>query len=320
MKIVCKATFLAILDVVCIPATFLSGIWLYHLKRALHKMPFSRFVLRRIGIIPIRHHYYEPLVFPSDLRKPLDEDRSIVGVELNVKEQLENLSKFNFNEELQELPLKSNKSGSFYYLNDWFGPGDAEFLFNMVRTHKPASIVEIGAGFSTMMIREAITKNLKQDPSYLCEHKCIEPNENPWLEDTGAQVIRAKAETLGTHYFGDLRENDLLFVDSSHVIRPQGDVLYVYLELLGSLNKGVIVHVHDIFTPKDYLDRWILTESKLFNEQYLLEAFLAFNTDFKVIGSLNHLWHQHRESLESVCPILKKNPNHEPSSFWLIKN
>jgi hypothetical protein len=122
-------------------------------------------------------------------------------------------------------------------------------------------------------------------------------------------------------YFGKLERNDILFIDSSHVIRPQGDVLFEYLELLGSLKSGVIIHIHDIFTPRDYLERWVLDESKLYNEQYLMEAFLSYNDQFRIIGSLNHLWHHHRGKLGQVCPILlKQAPKYEPGSFWLVRN
>jgi len=75
-----------------------------------------------------------------------------------------------------------------------------------------------------------------------------------------------------------------LFIDSSHIIRPQGDVLFEYLEILPILNAGVFVHIHDIFTPKDYLSEWILDGKVFWNEQYLLEAFLSFNTCFKIMG------------------------------------
>ena len=118
----------------------------------------------------------------------------------------------------------------------------------------------------------------------------------------------------------ELDRNDILFIDSSHVIRPQGDVLFAYLELLGSLKSGVIIHIHDIFTPRDYLARWLLTESKLYNEQYLMEAFLSYNDQFRVIASLNHLWHHYPDQLGQVCPILRSEPDHEPVSFWLVRN
>ena len=106
------------------------------------------------------------------------------------------------------------------------------------------------------------------------------------------------------------------------MIRPQGDVLFEYLELLPTLNSGVIIHIHDIFTPKDYLDEW-LEASFFWNEQYLLEAFLTNNKNFRIIGATNYLMHKYYDYFSAKCPILKKQKKEgikrEPGSFWMIK-
>ena len=97
-------------------------------------------------------------------------------------------------------------------------------------------------------------------------------------------------------------------------------MLFEYLELLGTLNSGVIIHVHDIFTPRDYPEQWVLKDTRLWNEQYLLEAFLAYNSEFRVIGALNYLWHNCRAELARVCPVLAQEPDREPRSFWFVRN
>jgi hypothetical protein len=239
---------------------------------------------------------------------------------MNVSGQLALLEKFHFNEDLLALPLEPQKTHSFHYHNGNFESGDSEFLFNIIRHFKPANIIEIGSGHSTLMTMHAIERNRATDSSYSCNVKCIEPYEKPWLERTGAEVIRQKVETIDPNFFQVLGRNDVLFIDSSHIIRPQGDVLFEYLEILSTLKSGVLVHAHDIYTPKDYGDRAVLDESKLWNEQYLLESFLSFNNQFTVIGSLNHLWHHHREQLTRVCPILEQEPYRQPGSFWFVRN
>jgi len=109
----------------------------------------------------------------------------------------------------------------------------------------------------------------------------------PWLKDIGVELIREKVENIELDFFQQLEENDILFIDSSHIIRAQGDVLYEFLEILPSLKIGVFIHIHDIFKPRDYPNHWLLDKHLLWNEQYLLEAFLSNNSDFKIIGSLN---------------------------------
>lgn len=167
------------------------------------------------------------------------------------------------------------------------------------------------------MAIKATEQNRRDDPDYRCEHVCIEPYESPWLEDAGVSVVRRKVEDLEPSFFSGLQENDILFIDSSHVIRPRGDVLFEYLDLLPSLNKGVVVHIHDIFSPKNYLREWLQNEVRFWNEQYLLEAFLSHNDSWKIVGALNLLHHHHYAELKSVAPFL--TPGREPGSFYIQK-
>jgi len=126
-------------------------------------------------------------------------------------------------------------------------------------------------------------------------------------------------EDLKIDFFRHLEEDDIFFIDSSHIIRPQGDVLFEILEILPSLNNGVIVHIHDVFSPRDYLDEWI-SSHVLWNEQYLLEAFLTNNVQYKIIGAVNFLKHHYFELLAAKCPVLAKEHNSEPGSFWIQKS
>jgi hypothetical protein len=164
---------------------------------------------------------------------------------------------------------------------------------------------------------KAVRRNQEEDPACLCKHLCIEPFERPWLEKTGLSIIRKKVEDVGIDLFSELQENDILFIDSSHVIRPQGDVLFEYLELLPLLSPGVIVQIHDIFSPRDYPRRLIIDSVRFWNEQYLLEAFLTQNKNWEILGAINFLFNNFYEKLKSVAPTL--TPESEPSSFYIRK-
>jgi predicted O-methyltransferase YrrM len=248
----------------------------------------------------------------------------VPGIQLNTEAQLAILESFAFFEELSRFPFEAptgKTHRSFYYHNGAYGPGDAEYLYSMIRKFKPARFIEVGSGFSTLIAREAMAMNQKCDPGYRCEVTCIEPYEQPWLEDLGVTVVRRPVETTGSDLFATLGPNDILFIDSSHVIRPQGDVLYLYQEVLPLLRPGVFVHIHDVFTPKDYLDKWILDDVRLWNEQYLLEAFLTYNGQFRVTGALNYLAHHHRSELMEKCPAFAAEANkREPGAFWIQRN
>jgi hypothetical protein len=282
-----------------------------------HRLSNCRNALMKIGVFPIRDHYYEPQFDYRKIKQPFFMDRNLPGIDWNVAEQLKLLATFSFSHELARIPHEKPEALEFYLNNGTFESGDAEYWYQLIRSIKPRKVFEAGSGNSTLMAIKAIRRNHEEDPNYDCKLVCIEPYEIPWLEKTGVSVVRQKIEDLDVKFFSGLEENDILFIDSSHIIRPQGDVLFEYLELLPTLNKGIIVHVHDIFSPKNYLGRWLEDEVKFWNEQYLLEAFLSHNSSWKIIGALNYLHHNHYEKLKSVTPFL--TPDREPGSFYIQK-
>lgn len=311
--------FLAAVDLVTGLLAIPSGFVLKTIRMiGIQHLPFSKRVLWGIGVFPVRNHYYEPQFDPRTLKIPLTTARLLPGVNWDAKFQIELLSRFNFNDELEDLPLqKSEGKLEFYLNNENFGPGDAESWYNIIRYFKPKRIIEIGCGYSTLMAQRAIAKNRLESNSYACQHICIEPYEMQWLEQIGTEVIRTKVEETDSTLFQTLCENDILFIDSSHVIRPQGDVLAELLEILPQLKPGVIVHIHDIFSPHDYPVEWVCERVRLWNEQYLLEAFLTFNSKYKIIYALNFLHHFYYDELKSKCCFLSREC--EPASFYIQK-
>lgn len=308
-----------LMDIILIPLVFFSAVILYNVRRTgFTRLKICKKVLLKVGIMPIRNHYYEPLFDKRNLIKPLSDDRLLTGISWNIQEQISILNSFMYNEEMNSIPDSWKDDSTFHFNNGAFESGDAEYWYNIIRLKKPKKIIEIGSGNSTKMARLAIQNNKKEDAEYQCEHICIEPYEMPWLEKlSNIRVVREKVENVHKDIFRKLGFNDILFIDSSHMIRPQGDVLYEYLELLPTLNRGVIVHIHDIFSPKDYPEEWVIGEVRFWNEQYLLEAFLTSNSHWKIIGALNYLHHNNYESLRDKCPRL--TPDREPGSFYIQK-
>lgn len=312
-----------VVDWLIAPLVLLAAILMKLVRRlGIWRMPVARRIFNGIGIYPIRDHYYEPMYnYEKYLKHSLRDERKLPGLEMNEAVQLSWLEKFNFADELLRIPSSPTADGSYYYNNPNFPEGDAECLYSMIRLCKPKRIIEIGSGYSTLMARKAIEQNRLEDSAYQCLHQCIEPYEMQWLDGVkGIEVIRQKVEEVDQSLFRLLAGNDILFIDSSHVIRPQGDVLTECLEILPALNKGVLVHIHDIFTPCDYLDQWLLEEVKLWNEQYLLEAFLSCNPHFEIIAALCYLNRHHPDKMANKFPLLGKNQNQlVPGSFWIRK-
>ncbi|MGC8451452.1 MAG: class I SAM-dependent methyltransferase [Cylindrospermopsis raciborskii] len=309
---------LPFLDVLLVVLVYPAGYVLKCLRMAgVQRMPLSRMALLIMGVFPIRNHYYEPQFDYRDPKLDLSKDRNLCGINWNISGQIKFLEKLAFSHEILDIPAKKSASISFHFNNESFESGDAEYWYQIIRVLKPKRIIEVGSGYSTLMAIKATIKNQSEDSDYTCDHLCIEPYEMPWLETSGVSVIREKVENLELSFFDTLQENDILFIDSSHVIRPHGDVLFEYLQVLPSLNKGVVVHIHDIFSPKNYPSRFLKDEVKFWNEQYLLEAFLTHNDSWEVIGSLNYLHHNYYKNLKSVAPFL--SPEREPGSFYIRK-
>jgi len=278
-------------------------------------LPKCREYLKSVGVYPISDHYYQPLFQDSRLKRSLREPRHLPGIDWQIENQASFLNSLHFEDELISMNLneKVNDPLRFSLGNGGFESGDAEFLYQIIRHLKPQTIIEIGSGHSTKIAYEAVKKN-KTVTRAKTTHICIEPYEMPWLESLNVTVVRKLVEDCDFKLFENLESNDLLFIDSSHIIRPQGDVLTEYLEIIPRLKKGVVVHVHDIFSPRDYLDNWIRKNVLFWNEQYLLEALLTNTDKYEIIAALNYLHHEDYDSLKRVCPYLERH--REPGSFY----
>ena len=303
MKLRIKKVLFYLFDWVLLP---FSIIYLPLLKRIRKKgivnFPMHDWAFKKLGVFPIQDHYYEPR-FVFD--KYEETKQRNVHIHLNVQQQLAMLAQYKYIDELS-LPLN----------NPNFSQGDADLYYLIIRNTKPKRIIEIGSGFSTLIAVEAIKKNSEE--GVITQLTCIEPFEFTWLEDiNGIEVIRKKVEEMPLDFFGTLESGDILFIDSSHMIRTGNDVLFEYLYLLPVLKKGVLIHIHDIFTPNDYPQQWVKAEKRFWNEQYLLEAFLYYNDTFTVKFALNYLKHSHFNELKEVCKSISSTC--EPGSFWLEK-
>ena len=263
------------------------------------------------------NHYYEPTYSEADLPADTSGERSLPGLDLNEAGQLRLLEQLRYGPELLAIPDHAGE-GAFGYVNRMFGYGDAELYYSLIRLKKPRRIIEIGSGQSTLVALMAIDANRREDDGYDCAITCIEPYEAAWLERLGVEVVRERVEQVALSRFDALGDGDILFIDSSHVIRPHGDVLRELHEIVPRLKPGVLVQVHDIFTPRDYPELWLRNNRRLWNEQYLLESFLAFNSRFEVICAANWLKHNHFHAIAQACPVLGAHPQAEPGSFWFI--
>ncbi len=320
MKSLLKRLLFPIYDLVLIPFSYLYLPLLKQFRKfGVQNFPLHKKAFHRTGVFPLQDHYYEPqFTFPKSFNAS---SKRALHIDFRIEHQLRDLASLRYVDELNNLPKNKPKdqdpdSPSFYMDNGAFGAGDADMYYLMIRNRKPRRIIEIGSGFSTLLALEAVRKNKEEG----IETKliCIEPYETSWLDKCGEiQLLRKKLEEIDLSFFLQLEENDILFIDSSHIIQPDNDVLYEYLRLLPTLNTGVFIHIHDIFSPRNYRQEWITEEVRFWNEQYLLEAFLYYNHSFSVVFALNLLKNDHYQ--EASFTLRNLTPAAEPGSFWLKK-
>ena len=130
-------------------------------------------------------------------------------------------------------------------------------------------------------------------------------------------LIVSKVENVPIDVFLQLKENDILFIDSSHTVKIFGDVNYLFLNVIPQINPGVVIHVHDIFFPFDYLPHHFLRSrtKQIWQEQYLLHAFLMFNSEYEVLFSSGYLHSKYLKELKDLFPWY--HTDRFPSSFWM---
>ena len=172
MKFIFK--LLPLIDYLLSTPVWISA-WLLKLVRRIgvHRLPVCRRLLVRVGVFPIRNHYFEPQFDFRNKRQSLDEDRVLPGINWNLTEQLSLLKTFSFADELADLPLEKPDYLGFYLHNESFESGDAEYWYQLIRMMRPRRIIEVGSGHSTLMAIRAIRRNREDDPEYECEHVCI---------------------------------------------------------------------------------------------------------------------------------------------------
>ena len=269
-------------------------------------------------------HYYDPLPdFQNITAAQTRQYREHLSFDLNLAAQLDlqRVLSETAAAELQMIAADMTSKG-FPFDNAYFSKLDASIYYALIRYLKPATIIEIGCGFSTRIADMALKRNRTE--GYPGKLICIEPYPEARLTEFALEMelIRQPVQEVKLEMFQRLKDNDILFIDSSHVAKFQSDVCHEFLTILPTLAPGVWVHVHDIFFPADYPADWLVEKRIAFNEQYLLEAFLAFNHAFTPQCALHLLWLQHTDVMRHCWPdaVLPKPDGNGAASFWMKRN
>jgi predicted O-methyltransferase YrrM len=205
------------------------------------------------------------------------------AVDLNAAEQLTRLERFAAYYPEQPFPDQPTAGRRFHLANSSYGHHDAIMLYCMLRESRPGRIVEVGSGFSSAAIldlNEHVFGGAMEytiiDPDLSRLHSLLGPDAA-----TCVRLVPQAVQDVPMETFAALKENDVLFIDSSHVSKVGSDVNRLIFDVLPALAPGVLIHFHDITGNLEYPRAW-LEEGRAWNELYLLRAFLMYNPAFRI--------------------------------------
>lgn len=242
------------------------------------------------------------------------------GIDFHEAEQLERLKKWRSGE-FQELyrtlrddaeinvPFAGNSYlGSTCLHNGWYPTPDAEIYASMIYERRPDQIVEVGSGFSTLVARRALK---------YCSHNApltvVDPSPRTDVERAADKVIYQPVEESRLEDV-PFTNRSLLFIDSSHITRPRGDGPYLYCRILPELPAGMLIHVHDVFTPYDYPTCY---DHLGWTEQYLLQALLSHSPRYRTVMSTHFLSRAHKTEMQATFgPQVGDDNLFYGASYW----
>ena len=251
-------------------------------------------------------HYYSPIPAREDVEARLKQPgRPASLADINLQTEAQRNLIHRYAAYYGDVPFREEKNerDRYYYHQDWFGYADAIFLFCFLRNFRPRRIIEVGSGFSSAVMLDT----LERFPHGKVDMTFIEPYPERLLGTLKAKdksevtIIAQKVQDVDLTVFDSLQPGDLLFVDSSHVVKFGSDLHWIFSEILPRLPVGVFVHFHDIFFPFEYTAVW-LNEGRYWNENYFLRTFLAYNESWEIV------FFNHYASLEFKDLLLEKMP------------
>ncbi len=210
-----------------------------------------------------------------------------------------------------DLTREDSNPVAYSFDNSFFSSPDAEVLYSIVRAFEPETIVEVGCGHSTRIMRLAI-----MDGGFESRVVGIDPYPRREIKDIIDEVCSYPVESItDLSLFTNLKDGDILSIDSSHELKAGNDLLFLYLKVLPQLRPGVIVHIHDIFLPYDYKPDWVIKERRHYSEQYMVQIMLQSSGCFEVLWAGYYL-QKTREDFHTYFPHMRERT---AQSLWLRK-
>jgi predicted O-methyltransferase YrrM len=267
-------------------------------------------------------HYYSPVVNPELAVKHARLDPNLPPAELKgLRYPAEAMAGFWAEHakllEAASFPLQKDDTRRYYTENPIYPIGDAAILRAIILKQRPARIIEIGSGMSTACMLDTLEEGRLQTAI-----TCIEPYPQRLYASLQAgdrerlTVIERPVQEVPVETFAALGAGDILFIDSTHVMKTGSDVNYELFEILPSLNPGVLIHFHDLHYPFEYPKGWVVDKNFSWNEIYAVRAFLMYNDAFEIVFHGSFFARRNRQLVHSTYAPILRNPG---GSLWIRK-
>jgi hypothetical protein len=261
-------------------------------------------------------HFYSPIFLPNQEFR-VSPAPSSVEISMHASEQIDLLEKIS---SLGTLFSKESDSSNFYFSNnDQYGDGDAFCYSGMVKHLKPTRIIEIGSGYSTAVLLDTLRNEgmgaelLTIDPFPQRFQDLLDSKSHLVPKNVKVSTIPKRVQDVDLNIYSDLKRNDILFIDSSHVSKTGSDVNFELFEIFPLLRSGVWVHIHDMFWPFEYPVEWV-RQGRSWNENYLIRAYLTGNSNLKVRFFQQYLYNVHNRDWQRIAAKGVGNPG---GGLWL---
>ena len=274
--------------------------------------------------LPMPVHFYSPVPDLADLdtRQVWDQQSEMPGVAFDVPAQLDLLAQLGraYGDECR-WPVRTDSPGEFFTDNGCFSYGCAAVTHCMIRHQRPRKVIEIGSGNSSLVIAKALQLN-NHDGGAAAEYTVIDPYPRPEIEtflQPRAHLTKKPVEQTESQLFEQLGEGDILFIDSSHVVRIGGDVNFLYLDIVPRLTPGITIHSHDIPLPYEYSRVYYKNPAfrVMWTESYLLQALLTHSTRFESLLGMCYLMANHRSDFGAAFRHYNQQQHTlDSGSFW----
>ncbi len=269
-------------------------------------------------------HVYSPITDPHDCYLRQTEIRNLDALSDRVDLPIDEAAQLRLLGWLSEhgalFPFQNGPLGDWRYHtgNGHFGHADAVLLFSMLLEYKPSRLIEIGCGFSSLLVMDVNDCFL----GHGLETTFVDPRPDAILgllrplDPYREHVQATRSQEISAEVIAQLGRGDILSLETSHVAKTGSDVCDIISRILPSLAPGVLVHVHDIYYPFEYPESWVVQDNRSWNEAYFLRAFLQYNGTFRVLFFNNLMTRKYPDQMRAAFPGLEETP---ASSIWLEK-